>query len=145
MPDKHVLCGLDKAPRVVRKMPRTALNKRPQSLSGSSKDLQQPAKRESCHLLFLYLSNFSFQVLALSFAYLLALFPYQLPLLQFWHHLILPSLATLLDCSALIPSPVDEPAVVPEVVEPSAAVKPVALSGFGKATSPLAAVTGMAV
>ncbi|PSS34051.1 hypothetical protein PHLCEN_2v1896 [Hermanssonia centrifuga] len=46
--------------------------------------------------------------------------------------------------SALAPSLVDEPAVIPEVVEPSAAVEPVALSSFGKVTGLLAAVTGTA-
>ncbi len=84
MPDKRVLCGLDKAPHVVQKMPRTASNKHPQSSSRSSKDLQQPAKHESHHfILFLYLSNFFFQVLTLSFTCPLALFGYMLPLPQF--------------------------------------------------------------
>ncbi len=38
----------------------------------------------------------------------------------------------------------DRPAIIPEVVEPIAAVKPAALSGFGKVTGPLAAATGTA-
>ncbi|PSR75230.1 hypothetical protein PHLCEN_2v9245 [Hermanssonia centrifuga] len=124
-PEERVLYGLDKAPRTVRKGTRTGSNKRPRSSSGSSKDLQRPAKRFTIHIPARVVS-----ALAIPSS-----------------HLVPPAAAAprrsaRLQATPLPPVVAPEPEVVPAVVEPSSPVEPAVLSGFGEATGPLAAVAG---
>ncbi|PSR81235.1 hypothetical protein PHLCEN_2v6449 [Hermanssonia centrifuga] len=117
--------GLVAAPRTVRKGTRKGLNKRPRSSSGSSKDLQRPAKRFTIHIPARVISapvNPS-------------------------SHLVPPAAAAprrlaRLQATPLSPVVAPEPEVVPAAVKPSFAVEPAVLSGFGEATGPLAAVAG---